>query len=137
MRPSQILEELQARGYTTAVKDGRLKLRGPCRPPAELERRISDCRDELIKLLEHPLDCPCIDCSATGPKYAKPIESAGEVLEMARARFNLDPADREPPVPAPPRGRDSFAKHGTDRARFFRGDWRQAWPQDFNPGGAS
>jgi len=47
--------------------------------------------------------------------------TTGEVLEMARARFRLDPADREPPVSAPPQGRDPLAKHGTDKARFFRG----------------
>ena len=48
--------------------------------------------------------------------------TTGDVLEMARARFRLEPADREPPVSAPPQGRDPLAKHGTDKARFFHGD---------------
>lgn len=38
----------------------------------------------------------------------------------------------EDPVTLPtPRGRDPLAIHGTDKAQFFRGDWREAWPRDF------
>ncbi len=124
MESAELLGDLRDRGYTATVRDGRLKLRGPCRPPTDLERRIADCRDELIKTIEqveHPLDCPCVDCSTTVPKYTNPIESAGEVLTMARAILNPEGIDYgPPPTPPVPKGRDPLTHHHTGKAKFFR-----------------
>lgn len=44
------LRELRRRGYTAAVSEGKLKLRGPG-PPEELESAILANRDELIRLI--------------------------------------------------------------------------------------
>src|SRR3954464_1913974 len=104
MTPSAVLEDLRARGYTAPVNGDKFKLRGPCRPPKDLERRIADCRDELLEVLReeasppvtsdtvnesHPLDCPCRDGPARAPSYAKPIEHPSDVLELARQHFGL------------------------------------------------
>jgi hypothetical protein len=57
-----------------------------------------------------------------------PISNVGEVLEIARARFG--PVE-DPVTPPPLPGRDPMVKRGTDKARFFKGDWRQTLPRDF------
>ncbi len=45
------LRELRRLGYNTAVSEGKLKLRGPGKPPEELEASILANRDELIRLI--------------------------------------------------------------------------------------
>ncbi|MDP9477333.1 MAG: hypothetical protein M3R38_16900 [Actinomycetota bacterium] len=46
------LRTLRRRGYSAAVEGGRLKLRGPAKPPEELEAAILEHRDELVRLVE-------------------------------------------------------------------------------------
>jgi hypothetical protein len=53
-----------------------------------------------------------------------PIGNAVEVLALARAWFG--PVE-DPVTPLP--GRDPMAQKGTDKGRFFRGDWRNAAPK--------
>ncbi len=111
MGAEEVLEDLRDRGYTVTVRGGRLKLRGPCRPLEDVERRIASCREELIAAVSAP-----------------PIEYAAEVLALARERF----APVEDPVTPPTLpGRDPMAKRHTDKAEFFKGVWREAWPRDF------
>jgi hypothetical protein len=52
-----------------------------------------------------------------------PITACEEVLEMTHGYFG---AEEEPvSLPAPP-DHDSLVHRGTDKGRFFRGDWRQS-----------
>ncbi len=46
------LRTLRRRGYVTMVESGKLKLRGPAKPPEELEASILQHRDELVRLVE-------------------------------------------------------------------------------------
>ncbi len=46
------LRTLRRRGYTATVEGGRLKLRGPAKPPEDLEASILEHRDELVRLVE-------------------------------------------------------------------------------------
>jgi hypothetical protein len=46
------LRTLRRSGYTAAVVDGKLKLRGPRKPPEELEARLLEHRGDLIRLIE-------------------------------------------------------------------------------------
>ncbi len=46
------LKALRRSGYEVRVSDGKLKLRGARKPPEELEARILEHRDELIRLIE-------------------------------------------------------------------------------------
>ncbi len=57
-------------------------------------------------------------------RNSPPIRNVGEVLEIARAWFG--PVE-DPVTPLP--GRDPMVKRGTDKARFFNGDWRNAAPK--------
>ena len=54
-----------------------------------------------------------------------PITSVAEVLELARLRF---PERDGLPVPPHAQGRDPLVHRGTDKVRFFRGDWHGAGP---------
>lgn len=68
-----------------------------------------------------PLDYTCLDCSTTGPKYAK-VKTTAEVFEIVWCYFGTV---EEPIIsPASP-GRDSTAKRHTDKGQFFQGDCRQ------------
>ena len=55
-----------------------------------------------------------------------PIASVTEVFELARLYF---PERDGLPLLPPVRGRDPLVQRGTDKARFFRGDWRAAGPK--------
>lgn len=46
------LRTLRRRGYSAAVEGGKLKLRGPSKPPEELEAAILAHRDELVCLVQ-------------------------------------------------------------------------------------
>jgi hypothetical protein len=107
----EVLSELRSGGYTATVQGDRLRLRGPCRPPADLEQRIADCRNELVRVLR---------------KEEAKIHNTGEVLELARNvlpplkeedRLDLDEVIQANSPPEP--GRDPLAKHETDKAHFF------------------
>jgi len=55
-----------------------------------------------------------------------PIASVAEVFELARQYFPQ--RDGLPLLPRV-RGRDPLVHHGTDKVRFFGGDWRAAGPK--------
>ncbi len=58
LAPAEVIAELEGRGYALAIEDGRLKVRGPERPSAELERAIAEHRDGFAArvLLKNPPD---------------------------------------------------------------------------------
>ncbi len=64
------LRALRRRGYSAAVEGGKLRLRGPAKPPEELEAFILRHRDELVRLVEGEI-----------------IVDELEVFEMARSFF--------------------------------------------------
>ena len=64
------LRILLRRGYSAAVEGGRLKLRGPAKPPEELEAFILEHRDELVRLVEREI-----------------VVDEREVFDMARSVF--------------------------------------------------
>ena len=49
------LRTLRRRGYSAAVEGGKLKLRGPAKPPEDLEASILQHRDELVRLVEEDI----------------------------------------------------------------------------------
>lgn len=64
------LRTLRRRGYSATVEGGKLKLRGPAKPPEELEAYILEHRDELVRLVEEEI-----------------VVDELEVFEMAREIF--------------------------------------------------
>ncbi len=77
MPAKELLARLRSLGYAATAEGGRLKLRGPCRPPADLERQITNRRDELVKILREDEEL-----RRTGI-----IQSGRQVFGMARDRF--------------------------------------------------
>ncbi len=49
------LRTLRRRGYSAAVEGGKLKLRGPAKPPEELEASILEYRGKLVRLVEEEI----------------------------------------------------------------------------------
>jgi hypothetical protein len=135
MSAAHLLEALTRRGATLWAEGGRVRCRGPKSVVTpEVVDKLREHKADLLHALagdrvseEHSLECSHIDCSATGPKYAK-IHNVDEVLEMARARYCTV---EDPVIPPALPGRDPMVKRDTDKARFFQGDWRKAWPEDF------
>lgn len=144
MSAAHILENLTRRGARVWAEGDRIRCRGPKEVVTpEVVAELREHKADLLHALagddvsgEHPLDCPHMDCSTTGPKYAK-IRNAGEVLEMARARFGVVESPITPPAPP---GRDPLTKRTGDKPLFFSDFWRRATPEDFTaykPGGAA
>lgn len=53
---TDIIARLQDRGYRLSIEGGRLKVRGPERPPAELEQAISEHKAEILDRLREKGD---------------------------------------------------------------------------------
>ncbi len=70
MDATATLRTLRRRGYAAAVEGGRLKLRGPAKPPEDLYAAILKHRDELVRLVEEEI-----------------VVDELEVFEMAHAFF--------------------------------------------------
>jgi hypothetical protein len=58
--------------------------------------------------------------------------SLGARLRGTRDRLRAQRKDSSPPAPGG--GRDPLVHRDTEKARFFRGDWRNTWPHDFEVG---
>jgi hypothetical protein len=130
MSAAHLLEDLTQRGVTLWSENGRVRCRGPKSVVTpEVVAKLKEHKEELLYTLSngHPLECGCPYCSTRAPRYAK-IRNTGEVLEMARGIFGVV---EDPVTPPAPPGRDPLAKKNTDKARFFCGDWREAWPENF------
>lgn len=82
--PDPLLQELQQCGYTAWVEDGRLWLRGPGRPPADLEATIREHRAALIAAVEDE------ELERTGV-----IQSKRQVFDLARAYFGPEEHNAE------------------------------------------
>ncbi len=70
MNASSTLRTLRRRGYSAAVEGGKLKLRGPDKPPEDLYAAILEHRDELVRLVEEEI-----------------VVDEREVFDIARAFF--------------------------------------------------
>ncbi len=57
--------------------------------------------------------------------------SLGAYLRATRARLRERAQRKDSSPPAPGEGRDPLVHRGTEKGRFFRGDWRNTWPHDF------
>lgn len=72
------LKALRRGGYTVWVSGGKLKLRGSQKPSEELEAKILEHRDELVRLVEENI-----------------IVDELEVFDMAEEFFGGEPGEEE------------------------------------------
>jgi len=110
---AELLDHIKAAGITLTYSSEGDKL---------IARPTSAVTQEMVaSLREHRGAVISALCSGT-------IQSEAELRNMVWEVF----PDRENlPVPPPIPGRDPLVHCGTDKARFFRGNWREAWPRDF------
>jgi len=115
MLVSEVLAEVGRRGVSLFPKGDRLRFWPKSALTPELLEELEEHKGEILVALGE-----------------EPVRSASEVLEKARAYLGPSgPFDSsEHPAPAT-LGRDPLAHRGTDKSQFFRDDWREAWPQNF------
>ena len=111
MSVGEVLADVERRGVTLAPADDKLRFRPKDALPPELVEELRAHKASILRILTD---------REIAARDHRPVESVGEVLEMARARFGLPPEDREPPVPPAIPGRDPLAHRNTAKARFYR-----------------
>ncbi len=58
----------------------------------------------------------------------------GARLRATRDRLRERAQRKDSSPPAPGGGRDPLVHRDTEKGRFFKGDWRNTWPHDFEVG---
>jgi len=118
--------ELAKAGVTFEIRDGRLRVAPAANMTPELVALVREHKDQLARIarFRETVDGYKREHNILEPEGVPgpPIESVGEVFEMARAILNPTGIvyDPPPPPPAPP-GRDPMVRTNTDKARLFRG----------------
>jgi hypothetical protein len=117
-----LLEELSGQHITLWLEGDKLRYCGPKEVlTPELLAQLKASKEEILETLAGEV-----------------VESPADVLSIAREVLpplaEEDRVDLDELVQAnqpPESGRDPLVKRGTNKAQFFGGDWRQAWPRDF------
>ena len=116
MHVEELLRRVAAAGITLTYSGEKDKL--VAKPTAnvtpEIVAALRERREEVIGALRSGV-----------------VRSEAEVFDLAREFFPDRDGLPDPPAPPPSRGRDPLVQRSGDKAMFFRGDWRQAWPRDF------
>jgi hypothetical protein len=147
MSAAMLLQDLTQQGVELWVEGEKLRYRGSRKViTPDVLAQLKERKLELLAELnpdtpssdtssdtvngQHPLDCPCLDCSVRAPMCARSVEHSGQVLEMAREYFG--PVEDPVILPAPP-GRDPLVAKTGAKVEFFRGGggWRDVSPVDF------
>jgi hypothetical protein len=129
MQVLRVLSEVQHRNVKLWSTGDRLRFSPASALTPELIDGLRENKEFILRMLERR-NLP--------PDPRPPISNAGEVLELARNVLpelkEEDRVDLHELIQAnspPPPGRDPLVKRHTDKARFFRGDWRTTWPHDY------
>jgi hypothetical protein len=122
----ELLREIEGRGVKliAAPVEPRLRFRPASALTPELVEGLREYKAAILEVLE---GCKPLEVSRRhdSPEFRNDgvIESAAEVLELARAHFGeIAPESREEiPYAAPEPGRDPMAHKHTDKALWFAG----------------
>ncbi len=138
MQVLRVLSEVQHRNVKLWAAGDRLRFSPASALTPELIDGLRENKEYILRMLER---------RGLPPDPRPPIGSVGEVLQLARNVLpelkEEDRVDLDELIQAnspPPPGRDPLVKRGTDKARFFSEDWREAGPTDwtpYRPGGAA
>src|SRR4051794_36359720 len=116
MSPSVLIEELAEQRVTLWVEGSELRYRGPREVlTSELLTQLKANKDEIVEALaEEVVETPA-DVLSIAREVLPPLAEEG--------RVDLDELIQ---ANAPPdRGRDLLVKRGTNKAQFFKGNWRE------------
>lgn len=120
MQALQVLSEVQHRNVKLWAAGDRLRFSPASALTPELVEGLRENKEYILEHLKRREEIR----QDTSPR----IGAVGEVLELARARFGTV---EDPVTPPALPGRDPMVGRHTDKARFFKGNWREAWPRDF------
>jgi hypothetical protein len=119
---AKVLSRVQGHGITLLPDGDRLRFRPASALTPELREELRQHKEDILSILRRREEVQ----QDTSPL----IENASEVRQIAREV--LGPVEN-PVTPPPPPGRDPLVHRDTDKARFFRGDWRSVPPTDWTP----
>jgi len=127
---AKVLSEVHAHGVTLIPDGDRLRFSPASALTPEMVEELRQHKEDILSILRHREEVQ----QDTSPR----IENTGEVLELARnvlpELLEEDRVDLDELIQAnspPPPGRDPLVHRGTDKEKFFKGDWRETWPRDF------
>jgi hypothetical protein len=112
---TRVLSRVQAHGITLVPDGNRLRFSPASALTPELVEELRQHKEDILSILRRREEVQ----QDTSPL----IKDASEVLQIAREV--LGQVENPVTPPAPP-GRDPLVKRGTDKARFFSEDWREA-----------
>ncbi len=110
-----VLSEVQHRNVKLWAAGDRLRFSPASALTPELVEELRQHKEDILSILRRREEVQ----QDTSPL----IKDASEVLQIAREV--LGQVENPVTPPAPP-GRDPLVKRGTDKARFFSEDWREA-----------
>ncbi len=120
----ELLREIENRGVTLEPAGDRLRFRPKMNLTPELVEGLREHKAAILEALEG-CEPPKVSRRNESPEFRNDgvIESAAEVLELARAHFGeIAPESREEaPYAGPEPGRDPMAHKHTDKALWFAG----------------
>jgi hypothetical protein len=116
----QTLFKVRRCGVTLVPNGDRLRFHPASALAPELVEELRQHKESILEILARQEEArqdtsPCIG-------------DVSEVLELASERFG---PVKDPVTPPAPRGQDSMVQRRGEKAEFFKGNWREAWPRDF------
>lgn len=124
----RVLSEVQHRKVKLWAAGDRLRFSPASALTPELIDGLRENKEYILRML---------DRRNLPPDPRPRIGNVGEVLELARKALpelkEEDWVDLDELIQAnnPPPGRAPLVHRGTDKGKFFKGDWRQTWPHDY------
>lgn len=115
MQALRVLSEVQHRNVTLWAAGDRLRFSPASALTPELVDGLRENKGFILRTLERR--------EAARQDTSPLVANVGDVLQIAREV--LGQVENPVTPPAPP-GRDPLVKRGTDKARFFSEDWREA-----------
>ncbi|MCA1716263.1 MAG: hypothetical protein LC781_05155 [Actinobacteria bacterium] len=123
-----MLEDLTGRGVKLWREGDELRGRGPKKTlTPEVLAQLKEHKQEILRTLSGDVT-PHPPATPSGGGLGAKLRRISEERKLAREV--LGPVEDPVTPPAPP-GHDPMVKRHTDKARFFHGAWREAWPRDF------
>jgi TubC N-terminal docking domain len=120
MTAIQTLLKVRRCGVTLVPAGDRLRFSPASALTLELVDQLREHKESILEILARQDEAR----QDTSPR----IGSVDDVLEMSRARLGTV---EDPITPPAPPGCDPMAQRHGEKVKFFKGDWRQAYPRDF------
>ncbi len=122
MQALRVLSEVRRRNVKLWAAGDRLRFSPANALTPELLEELRQHKEDILSILRRREEVQ---------QDTSPHLGLGAQLRATRDRHRERAQRKDSSPPAPGGGRDRLAHRDTDKAEFFKGDWRQTWPRDF------